>query len=107
MVQDSTHGTRGTMRAGPEVSGRQGKTIGTVACWQEVREAGRLLKIREKEKAEAGPSNVPSTLSVGKGIVESGRSCEPWSLKPLGASMGETGQKRGEELMGVPGAWRQ
>lgn len=78
-----------------------------MACWRDVRETGRLLKIREKEKAEAGPSNVPSTLSVGKGIVESGRSREPWSLKPRGASRGEKGQKRGEKLMAVPGARRQ
>lgn len=65
------------MRAGPEVSGCQGETIGPVACWQDVREAERLLKKREKEKAEAGPRKVPPTLSVGKGTEQSGRSREP------------------------------
>ena len=57
------------------MSGRQGKTIGSVACWPEVRGSGRLKDKRER-KGRGGPGKAPSTLIVGKGTVESGRSCE-------------------------------
>lgn len=47
--QGSTRSTRGSMRAGPEEGGRQGKTIGSAAFWQEVRGAGRLENERERK----------------------------------------------------------
>ena len=48
--QGSTCSTRGSMRAGPEAGGHQGKAIGSAAFWQEFRGAGRLENKREERQ---------------------------------------------------------